>query len=160
MVSGHMVWSSLSGRALRCLALCCALVGSAPACVRTSSADVSGEAPYRELIGSEYRVDATDVNAYFIRDNYPDREPTSVTLMSGVGVANRFVASKRHVEPGSIVRIVSVRRTWTLGGRFYYCIVEFENTDIARGLPVKVELKSRSGGGVELDPLIYKAGLH
>ena len=157
MTSQHMLWSLFSGRALRCIALCCALVGSASACIRTSSTDVSEEAPYRELIGSEYRVDATDVNAYFIRDNYPDREPTSVTLMSGVGIANRFVAFRRHVEPGSVIRIVSVRRSWELTGRFYYCVVEFENTDISRGLPVEVGLNSKSGGGVELDPFIFKS---
>src|SRR4051812_13675360 len=156
MMSQHMLWSLFSWRALRCLALCCALTGAASGCIRTSSTDVSAEAPYRELIGSEYRVDATNVNAYFIRDNYPDREPTSVTLMSGVGIANRFVAFRRHVQPGSVIRIVSVRRTWELTGRFYYCVVEFENTDISRGLPVEVGLNSKSDGGLELDPLIFK----
>jgi hypothetical protein len=76
--------------------------------------------------------------------------------MSGVGIANRFVAFRRHVERGSVFRIVAVRRTWDLGGRFYYCIVEFENTDLSRGLTVQVDLTAKSDGGLELDPLIFK----
>ena len=156
-MSGYLLRSLLLVRALRCLALCCAVLGSASACIRTSSTDVSEDAPYRELVGREYRVNANDLHAYFLRDNYPDREATSVLLMSGVGIANRFVAFRRHVEPGSVFRIVAVRRTWDLGGRFYYCIVEFENSDLSRGLPVQVDLNAKSGGRVELDPLIYQA---
>ena len=144
-------------RALRCVALCCALLCPASACIRTSSIDVSNDAPYRELVGREYRVGANDLHAYFLRDNYPDRAPTSVLLLPGVGIANRFVAFRRHVEPGAVLRIDAVMRSWTLAGRYYYCMVEFENADISRGLPVKVDLNDQPGGGVDLDPIVYTA---
>lgn len=142
-------------RLLKLLLLAQVTVWSSVACVQLPREDVSRAKPFRELVGREFRINADGVYAYGIRDKYPERQTTSITLMSGAGIAGRFVAFKQRVEPGSVIRVVSVWRSWTLAGRYYYCVSEFENTDRYDGLPVMIDLDTDSNGNVGLDSKMY-----
>ena len=93
-----------------CRLVCLCLVIAVGACNQGPDEELSSTRPYADLIGTEYRVVADDLNAYGIYGSWPDKTVTRVTLIPGLGIGGREIAFRRHVSKGQTIRILSAWR--------------------------------------------------
>jgi hypothetical protein len=127
------------------------------ACGQAPTQELTAKKPYADLVGAEYRVVAEDLYAYGIRADWPDDKTLTFTdLIPGVGIGGHYIAFRRRVPPGTIVRIVGVRRRlYFIDGPVIFYVVATDSVDLPKDAPIEVELSRGNGKGTELNPSVY-----
>jgi hypothetical protein len=118
------------------------------------------DTPYRDLIGSEYRVVVNNLHAYGVY-NFPGETPEKTlayaTLIPGVGIGGSEIAFRKHIPEGTILRIESAWRQWNpIAPDTVYYVVTLQAPDLLPSVPVQVDLsRGNEGEGVGLNPHVY-----
>ena len=134
------------------------LIVSPSACVKLPVEELPSTSPYAKVIGAEYRI-VGDVSAYGIYERLNGRKVLSyIELIPGVGISGSLIESKGPIVRGQHIRILSAWRMHLFGfTQNVYYLVSFQDTDLPRDVPVRIEL-SRGNEGVDagLSPGIYE----
>ena len=113
--------------------------------------------PYKDLVGSKYRVVADDLYAYGTYRSRTDKSLSDITLIPGVGIAGSEIAFRKPIPKGQILRIQSAWRKPILFGSIVYYIVEVEHSDFPGNVPVEIELaRGNQGIGADLNPRVFR----
>ena len=134
------------------------LIVASTACVKLPVEELPSTSPYAKIVGAEYRI-VGDVSAYGIYERLNGRKVLSyIELIPGVGISGSLVESKGPIIRGKRIKILSAWRMHLFGfTRNVYYLVSFQDTDLPRDVPVRIEL-SRGNEGVDagLNPGIYE----
>jgi hypothetical protein len=127
------------------------------ACGQAPTQELTAKKPYTDLVGAEYRVVADDLYAYGICANWPDDKTLTFTdVIPGVGIGGHYVAFRRRVPLGTIIRIAGVwRRLYLVDGPVIFYVVALDGVDLPKDAPIEVELSRGNGKGTELNPRVY-----
>jgi len=118
--------------------------------------DLSSKKPYADLIGAKYAVVSDELRAYGVYESLDDKQLSWVELIPLL-IRGSELAFTRAVPKGQVIRILSAwQRRSLLRPRIFY-FVELENSTLAEGVPVKLELsRGNEGADADLNPAIYK----
>ena len=136
--------------------VCLIWIAASSACVEHAQDELTFTSPYANIIGTKYRTVA-EVNVYGIYKNMDRKEVSIITLIPGVGIAGPEVAFEKRIAKGQTIRILSAWRERKLLSSDVYYLVEFQDADLPRGIPIQIEL-SRGNEGVDagLNPRVYE----
>jgi hypothetical protein len=113
--------------------------------------EVTHQRPYANFVGREYRVTA-DVSAY-AWNYFPDKAKIlSISLISPLGVRNRFVSYVTPLRRGQTIRIESAWRSFALIEFLRYYVVSVPDAGLPDGIPIKMAVES---DGIP-DPTVYE----
>lgn len=122
------------------------------ACQAGAGEEITSTKPYANLIGQKYSV-AADLRAYGIYESLNNRKVTYISLIPPPGIGGPEVAFELNVPHGQVISILSA---WQTVAGVYY-LVELPNSDLPRGIPVRLNLDGDNRGeGADLNPAIYK----
>lgn len=131
-------------------------VVSVAACGAVPREDMTTRRPYSDLVGAEFRVVASDVNAYGIYGNWPERVVTYVTFIPPPRIRGYEVAFHRQIPKGTTFRIVGVWRISYLFPPVLALRVELRGSDLPVGVPVEIDLSRGNEAGPTLNPNVYQ----
>jgi hypothetical protein len=126
------------------------------ACSTGPPKEVTSIKPYADIVGSRYQVIADDLYAYGVYKSPNERTIDSVVLVPHGNIAGREFAFRRLIPKGQVLKIRSAWETFVLFDTGVYYLVDIENENIPRNVPVELELFRNSDGGAELNPEIYR----
>jgi hypothetical protein len=130
----------------------CALAG----CRLGPDKDLSAKKPYADLIGTEYSVVSDELRAYGVYESLNNRTRSFVDLVP-LPLGGPEFAFKRPVPKGQIIRILGASQQASPVRTGIYYLVELENWDLPKGVPVRLELsRGNEGVGADLNPSIYR----
>jgi hypothetical protein len=116
-----------------------------------SATDVSGQKPYVDFIGREYRVIA-DVGAHAWND-FPDKDKIlSISLVPHPGVRNRFVSYVIPVKRDQRIRLISAWRHFVILGFNRRYVVSLPDAGLPKDVPIHISMRADG----TLDPLAYE----
>jgi len=117
------------------------------------------DSPYRDLIGTEYRVAVNDLHAYGVCLEWPcsDKTATYATLIPGVGIGGSEIAFRKHIPEGTTLRIESAWRQWNpIAPDTVYYVVSLQAPGVLPSVPIQLDLsRGNEGEGVGLNPHVY-----
>jgi hypothetical protein len=153
LIKGIVAWTALAFGGL--VAIVIALGVGGVMLPGPADKEVSGQKPFSDFIGREYRVTG-DVTAHAWND-FPDKEKIlTITLMTPPGVANRFVSYRRRLDPGQSVRIVSAWRSFAFmelnKWHIYYYVVSLPGNVLTDAAPIHLSVESDGSP----DPRFYE----
>src|SRR5262249_43780901 len=120
--------------------------------------EISSIDPYAGMIGARYVVEADDLDAYGVYESLNNRILSFVELIPRrPGIGGPEIAFRRRVPQSQIIRNLSAWRLFPLLESEVYYRVAIEDSDLYRGLPIRLRLgRGNEGGGADLNPTIYK----
>ena len=135
----------------------CSLLVAIGGCHQGPHSELTSVKPYADLIGSEYRVVATDVHAYPIYESVTTKNISRVAVIAGVGIGGSEIGSPINIPQGQIIRILSAWRKPLLFEDGIYYRVQLPGAELPQNVPIELELYlGNSGEGVDLNPRAYK----
>jgi hypothetical protein len=126
------------------------------ACQTGPGEEISSTKPYADLIGATYRV-IGDLYAYGVYGSLNNRTVRYIDLVPHSDVSGPEYAFRRKVREGGVIKILSAWQEFILFESGIYYVVALEESDLPKGIPVRVALRrDNQGAGADLNPAIYR----
>src|SRR5687767_12686665 len=118
---------------------CICVVWMLAACQVGPGEEITSTKPYADLIGAKYSVVTDNLYAYGVYQSLNNRTISYVQLVP-IGIGGPEFAFRRNVSKGQVIRILSAWQHFILFASGVNYLVELENSDLPKGIPIRLGL--------------------